>query len=135
MAKDREIDIRCKLQVPVLVFTSYEKASYLTLISRKELVPVTEITDQEETGWLNEKVFPVPSKHCGKVCSTEETLLKRRTEAEQYQNHPEEQDRDQLHEHHPMVGTASPSAQVTDRVTCTAISHPHGWRNRAKGDP
>lgn len=36
-------------------------------------------------GRMNEKVFSAPSKHCGKVCSTEEVLL-RRTKAEQNQN-------------------------------------------------
>lgn len=41
-------------------------------------------------GRLNEKVYPASSKHCGKVCSAEEVLL-RRTKAEQNQNH---QDRD-----------------------------------------
>lgn len=41
-------------------------------------------------GRMNEKVFSAPSKHCGKICSTEEVLL-RRTKAEQNQN---PQDRD-----------------------------------------
>lgn len=41
-------------------------------------------------GRMNEKVFSAPSKHCGKVCSTEEVLL-RRTKAEQNKN---PQDRD-----------------------------------------
>lgn len=54
---------------------------------------------------LNKNVFAVASKHCGKLCSTKEVLLRRKTEAEQNQNCPEDQDRNQLYEQDPVVGT------------------------------